>query len=236
MEFNNLNNDEKQNSSSDKDSKKISLEFALLIGSAFILSFIPIINIPFTWIMTFFHEISHGIAALITGGSVEKIHLHLRGSGLCYTKGGIRFIISNAGYIGAVLWGIMIYKMADETSHKKINILAIFLATLIAISAILYGRDIVTWIILLILLGLFISIIKLQEAYIMKIALKFIGTYVLLDAVRAPLYLIDGRHYGDGAKLADLTSIPEIIWVLLWFAIGIIGVLYLLKINKKLDR
>jgi hypothetical protein len=216
-----------------KTPKSVSLEFLVLVGAAFILSYIPIVNIPFTWIMTFFHEISHGIGALITGGSVEKIHLHLMGSGLCYTSGGIRFVVLQAGYIGAVLWGILIYEMADEISHKSTNILAMFLAGLIAISALLYGRDIITWIILLILFGLFVSIIKLQETYLMKLSLKFIGIYVLLDAVRAPLHLIDGRHYGDGAKLSDLTGIPEIFWVLLWLAIGIGGALYLLKTSKK---
>lgn len=214
--------------------KKVSLEFVMLVVAAFILSYIPIINIPFTWIMTFFHEISHGIAALLTGGSVEKINLHLMGSGLCYTSGGSRFIILQAGYIGAVLWGILIYEMADEFSHKNTNILAIFLAGLILVSALLYGRDIITWIILLILFGLFVSITKLQEAYFMKISLKFIGIYVLLDAVRAPLHLIDGRNFGDGAKLSDLTGIPEIIWVLIWLAIGA-GSLYVLWRANRSD-
>ncbi len=213
--------------------KSIRFRFIALVSAAFILSYIPIVNIPFTWIMTFFHEISHGISALVTGGSVEKIKIHILGSGLCYTSGGIRFIILQAGYIGAVIWGIVIYEMADKISHKSTNILAIFLAGLIVVIAVLYGRDIITWIILLILFGLFVSIIKLQEAYFMRLSLKFIGIYVLLDAVRAPLYLIDGRHYGDGAKLSDLTGIPEIIWILIWLAIGIGGALYLWKSSKK---
>ena len=45
---------------------------------------------------------------------------------------------------------------------------------------------------------------------------------MLLNAIRAPLYLIDGQHVGDGAQLADLFLIvPEIIWVALWFAFGL---------------
>ena len=213
--------------------KSINFEFFMLIGVAFVLSYIPIINIPFTWIMTFFHEISHGIGALFTGGSVEKINLHLLGSGLCYTSGGIRFVVLQAGYIGAVCWGILIYEMADEISHKNTNILSIFLAGLVAITALLYGRDIITWVILLVLIGLFVSITLLQEAHLMKLSLKFIGIYVLLDGVRAPLHLIDGRHYGDGAKLADLTGMPEIFWVLVWLAIGIGGIYILWRAHRN---
>jgi hypothetical protein len=211
----------------------ISLEFMMLVGIALLLSYIPFVNIPFTWIMTYFHEISHGIGALVTGGSVERIRLHLMGSGVCYTSGGIRFVVLQAGYMGAVLWGILIYEMADATRHKHTNILAILLAGLIAVSALLYGRDIITWVILIIVFGLFVSIIKLQERYLMNLSLKFIGIYVLLDAVRAPLHLIDGRHYGDGAKLSDLTGIPEIFWVLLWLAIGIAGTLHLWRTSRQ---
>ena len=85
----------------------------------------------------------------------------------------------------------------------------------------------------MVIFGLFVSIIKLQETGLMKLALKFIGIYVLLDAVRAPLYLIDGRNYGDGAQLAELTGIPEILWVSLWLVIGFSGVFYLWTVSKK---
>lgn len=202
-------------------------EFLALVVTAFFLSFIPLLNIPFSWIMTFFHEISHGIAAMVTGGSIESIRLYLTGRGLCTTSGGIHFFILQAGYIGAVVWGVLIYEMADIINHKRTSILAGCIAGLIGLVALLYGRDLMTWGILFVLFILFVNIIKLQEAYFMKLALKFIGLYVLLDAVRAPLYLVDGRHYGDGAKLADLTAIPEVIWVMLWLGFGVLGVYYL---------
>lgn len=216
-----------------KSAKRINLEFILLLGSAFILSYIPLLNIPFTWIMTFFHEISHGLFAILTGGSIVNIELHIKGSGLCYTMGGSRFVVLQAGYMGAVLWGILIYEMADDISHKYTSMLASSLALLVAVVAVLYARDLITWLILLVLLGLFVSIIKLQAAYAMKLSLKFIGLYVLLDAVRAPLHLIDGRSYGDGASLSDLTGIPELFWIVVWLAVGVSGLLYLWKASKK---
>ncbi len=213
--------------------KSDNLEFFCLTLVAFLLSYVPFIQIPFTWFMTFFHEISHGIGALCTGGSIHKIEIHLQGSGLCYTSGGIRFVVLNAGYIGAVLWGVVIFVMADGMSRKGTNFLVMFFAGFIAISGILYGRDLFTWIILLFLIGVFISIVKLHGTYLMSLSLKFIGLYVLLDAVRAPLHLIDGNHCGDGAALSDLTLIPEIIWVALWLIIGFCGVFYLWKRSNK---
>ncbi len=213
--------------------RSLNLSFIGLVAVAIFISYLPIISIPFTWVMTFFHEISHGIAALITGGSVDSIRLHLNGSGLCYTQGGVRFIVTFAGYTGAVVWGMLLYMMADRFSHHRSEIIAFFLSGLILISALLWGRDVLTWVILAILFCLFISIIKLQKTYVMKLALKFIGIYVLLDAVKAPLHLIDGRHYGDGATLADLTWIPEIMWAILWFVIGISGLFVIARNRTK---
>jgi hypothetical protein len=207
--------------------------FFAIVAAAFIVSYLPIINIPFTWITTFFHEVSHGLAAMFTGGSVDKIHLHLNGSGLCVTQGGNRFLVPFLGYIGAVLWGMLIFSMAESLNHKNTNIVAMLLAALVGVIALLWGRDILTWIILAVLLILFISIVKLQETRIVKLFLKFIGIFVLLDAIKAPLDLIDGRHYGDGARLSDLTGVPELLFVLVWLVFGFFGACFLWKVNKK---
>lgn len=222
------------NSKNNKYFQNFNFEFLILISFAFLFSYVPIIHIPFTWIMTFFHEISHGIAALLTGGSIEKIYIHLMGSGLCYTRGGSRFIILQSGYIGAILWGLLIYKMSAEIKPKHTSLIAVALIIMILLSAILYARDLVTWFILVLIAILFISILKFNNTNFLNLALKFIGIYVLLNAIRSPLYLIDSRHYGDGAKLSDLTGIPEIFWIIIWLFLGIISLLYLFKTSHKL--
>ena len=84
---------------------------------------------------------------------------------------------------------------------------------------------------MLVIFGLFLSVMKLQNAQLMKMALKFIGLYVLLDAIKAPLHLLDGRHFGDGAKLSELAILPEIVWVLIWLVIGLSGLYYLWRRN-----
>jgi len=51
--------------------------------------------------------------------------------------------------------------------------------------------------------------------------IQLVGIFVLLDAIRSPLYLLDGRDLGDGANLASHTWLPEIFWVVLWFVIAV---------------
>jgi hypothetical protein len=54
-----------------------------------------------------------------------------------------------------------------------------------------------------------------------------------MNSIKSPWYLIDGRNFGDGAALANLTGLPEILWVFIWFMIGISGILLLIK-NQKI--
>jgi hypothetical protein len=202
------------------------VEFLTLVIAALLLSWVPFLSIPFTWFMTFFHEISHGLMAIISGGSIASIVLHWDGSGLCYTRGGSRFLVLQAGYIGAVLWGIVLYHTANKVSERYIHGVVLVLGLLIAATALLYARDVITWVILGFLFALSVSIGKLQHLRGVNLALKFIAVYIMLDAVRAPLYLIDRKHYGDAASLADVTGLPEIIWIILWLAVGLAGVFH----------
>ena len=202
----------------------------LIILCAIIISIIPIVNIPFTWIMVFFHEISHALITLLTGGSVQKISIHITGSGICYSTGGIRFLILQAGYLGAIFWGVTIYSISNNIKQIYIRTIVLFVICLIIISFFIWSRDIITWIILFLLFSFFVSIIKLKRKRFIKIIIKFVGIYILLDAIKSPLHLIDGRHYGDGAKLADLTHIPEFIWIIAWLAIGVWS---LVRLNRQ---
>lgn len=207
------------------------LEFIVLSVIAFGLVYIPYVHVPFSWTMTFFHEISHGMAALMTGGSIEKIVLNVDGSGLCYTRGGWRFITAFAGYSGAVLWGMLLFYIAQ--SNQQVKVPATLLAALLVFSAIFYARDVVTWGILAIIFTLFMLIIKLRNATMARLSLQFIGLFVLFDAIRAPLYLFDGRHVGDGATLQNITMIPEALWIIIWLLIGIAGVVWLWLLSQK---
>lgn len=72
-----------------------------------------------------------------------------------------------------------------------------------------------------------IAIVRLRRYFSVAIVVQFAGLYVMANAVRAPWRLVDGRHLGDGAVLADITGVPELVWVLLWEGLAV-GALFLL--------
>lgn len=208
------------------------LPFLVALIIAFILSYIPILRAPFSWMMTYFHEISHGLAAIITGGSVVNIELHLRGSGLCYTAGGIRFFVTFAGYAGATLWGILLYTAAVKLNKKYSDEAAYAIAATIIITGALWARDLMTIAIMIIMAVMFLTFARLKDSAILKIILQITACYILLDAMLSPLDLIDGRSYGDGATLSKQTGIPEIIWAGIWLSFGIASLYYVYRCDK----
>jgi len=192
-------------------------QFWLFLLAAAVIRELPLVSIPFKWLESYFHEISHGIAALVSGGQIVQIQLFPNGAGLCTTRGGSALLISFFGYAGAILWGGLIYSLADK--HQRVaQMFAGFLMLLLAGSMVFWVRDILTFFILTVLLALLVLTVKLPKLKYLQALMQLIGAIVLLNSLFSPFYLIDGRDIGDGAALAELTLIPEILWVGVWSA------------------
>lgn len=214
--------------------------FWILLVIAILVKQLPILQVGFNWLESYFHELSHGLAALFTGGQIVRIQLFTNGAGLCTTMGGSQLLISFAGYAGAVAWGVLIYKIANaKTSFSKY--LSYFLVALISLSCILWVRDILTLLICLSLIALFYGCVRFSHLAALPVLLKLMAICVLLNSLQSPLYLIDGQGIGDGSALSDLTFIPEIVWIVIWCALGCFSIFWLgtgkgLSLPKKLTK
>jgi len=206
--------------------------FFILLFAAIILKQLPLITIPFNWLESYFHEISHGLAALLTGGSVLRIQLFANGAGLCTTQGGIAFVISFSGYAGATLWGWGIFKLSSA-NQRAAQIFSVVIFILLVSSMVFWGRDLLTWFILAVLAVIFLLTIKLQKAHYLQRLMQLFGLLILLNSLSSPSYLLDGRNLGDGAALTSITYIPEVVWVLIWFSIAFFALYSLYKTAKK---
>jgi len=203
-------------------------QFWMFLLIAIVLRQIPIVSIPFNWLESYFHEISHGIAALISGGSIIRIQLFTNGAGLCTTQGGSRFLVSFSGYAGAIIWGVMIFYIAKL--HQRVaQIFASLIIILLAITVLLWARDVLTLFICAVLIVLFVLSLKVSNLQRVQWLLQLAGMMVLLNSLYSPFYLLDGRSLGDGASLADLTMVPEFIWVFIWSAMGLATLYFLAK-------
>jgi transposase-like protein len=206
--------------------------FRLLMAVIFI-HFIPIIQLPFTWLQTYFHELSHGLAALAIGADIEQVFIKTNGSGLIkyFYAGNNRAVISWSGYTGAAIWGVLIYLSALKTKNKHSHSILAFLFLTIVASTALWVRDeetlIIMWVISLVLLASFSLQTRRLEARWMKFFVQFSGLYVLCDAILSPLVLLNYNAANDSITLEKLTQLPNHFWIVQWFMIAAFGLYFL---------
>ncbi len=96
---------------------------------------LPLPN-PVKLLAVTFHELSHALAGLLTGGRVFGFAIAPRGSGVTLGLGGNMFLILIAGYIGSCLWGVFLYYLT--TKWKPI-------ACLLALELVVIGSSLFGW-------------------------------------------------------------------------------------------
>ena len=92
-----------------------------------------LILLPLQYLDTHLHEMSHALATVFTGGSVETIQVYGNGSGVTQSLGVHHWVIvASAGYVGASLIGaalIFFTSAADfcSRSGKKLPLFGVSL-------------------------------------------------------------------------------------------------------------
>ncbi|WP_306115239.1 MULTISPECIES: M50 family metallopeptidase [unclassified Roseovarius] len=94
---------------------------------------------PLKVLIVFLHEISHAIATLLTGGSVLGLTIDPMQGGMVISRGGNRFLILTAGYMGSLLIGALLMIAAVRTHWDRIVLGGLGLV-LLAVTG-LYVRD-----------------------------------------------------------------------------------------------
>lgn len=95
--------------------------------------------LPLKLLVVFLHEVSHALATLLTGGSVESLTLSPDQGGMVISRGGNRFVTLSAGYLGSLLIGVALFVIAVRTQLDR-ALLALLGALLLTVSLI-YVRD-----------------------------------------------------------------------------------------------
>jgi hypothetical protein len=206
--------------------QRINTVFFVELLLALIVKAIPLVHLPLDWFETFFHELSHGLAALLTGGRIHQIHIAFDTSGSCLTSGGWIPLVLFSGYAGSALWGALIYL---SVSAKQAKAIALGLGLLVVVTGLLWVRDWVTPWILLTIVAMFLLAYRYGNRKWTHRFVAFVGLYVLLESLRSPFHLIDGKDIGDGSALARLTYLPEIVWIVVWALIALVLILQLYR-------
>lgn len=188
---------------------------------------------PLKIFVVFLHELSHGIAAIITGGSIERIELSPQQGGVCYTRGGIAFFVLSAGYLGSLLWGSLLLMLS--TRPKMDRVIVFVLGGLTLLVTILYVRSWFGFFYGLAAGLAFLLVGAKLSATVSSVLVKVIGVTSCLYAVWdiASDVLFRSIPQSDASQLAKITFIPSIVWGVLWILISIAVIFVSMRVLLK---
>jgi hypothetical protein len=197
------------------------LVLPLLLGVLFVLLFDSALVYPFRLFVVFLHEVSHGLAAVVTGGQVVSIAISPDEGGVCLTRGGWPFVVANAGYLGSLLFGVLFLLLGAERRNAAPVLGAIGAFTLIA--GLLYVRS---WFgfVYCVIMGLALVVVSARlPAGVSEVLLAAIGAMSALYAIADIASDAVFRHSAasDAAVLARATGLPALLWGALWIVASV---------------
>jgi hypothetical protein len=176
---------------------------------------------PLKLFVVLLHEIGHGLAAIATGGAIDRIAITPDQGGVCYCIGGNALVTLSAGYLGSLAFGIGMLEAARVGPRSSRAALAVLGVLVLGVAA-LYLRSAFS----IAVAGVAGALLLLAAARLghggRTLVLTFLGLtsalYALLD-IRSDI--LSRPHLdSDAAMLADLTGVPTLAWGLAWTAIA----------------
>ena len=185
--------------------------------------------LPLKILVVFLHELSHAIAIILTGGSVESFSISPRQGGLVVARGGNRFLSLSAGYLGSLALGMGLLIIALRT-HWDRTVLGLFGGVMLLV-ALLYIRD--TFAIAFCAgVGLaMLAVARFLDARVSDMLLRVIG---LTSMIYVPYDIFDDtiRRPGaqsDASMLAAEFGGTTMMWGGAWLIISCIAIFYCLR-------
>lgn len=204
-----------------------------LAGLSLLLTFlwrIPVLGMlfyPLRLLNTFVHELSHGLAALLTGGRFERFVVHPNREGLAHIRGGNRFLVVSAGYLGPALFGGGLI-LLSATSVAVQSIL-LGLGAGLAVACLLFVRNFFGLAAgLLLAAGLAAAGWYLADRAatflfaLLAMQMPLAAANSLVDLVRISAGPSRRDQLSDAQVMARDTGVPAIVWALLWLLVALV--------------
>jgi hypothetical protein len=201
--------------------------FAILTGALWQFEIGRYILYPFTIMGTWFHEMSHGLAAILLGGNFIKLELFYDGSGIAtHTSsnflGGIgNAFIAAAGPLGPAVFGSLF--IISTKNPKLTKFLLYFLSFLLILSLILWIRTTFGAIFALVFgIGIFFAAKKFNERG-KRLLLQFFGVQSIMSVYLSIGYLFSsGASIEGGNYFSDTQVMQNELFLPYWFWGGLL--------------
>ncbi len=213
------------------DKNKSQLPFLGLAFAAVLLLWNTPLVYPVKLFTVLLHELSHGLAAVLTGGRIVSLKVTADQGGLATTAGGWRLLVIPAGYLGSMLWGGLILLAASRTRADRLISLLIGLA--VAAVTVLFVRNLFGVLFGLAFAAAMAAMWRWGGEAINDFVLRLLGLTSILYAV-IDIYsdlIVRTVPCSDAAAMSRALFGPPVMWGVLWMALALGAAFLFLKLS-----
>jgi hypothetical protein len=208
---------------------------------------------PFRLFVTYVHEASHGLMAVLTGGQIAGFTISADGSGLASTIGGIRALILPAGYLGAALFGALLFYTINTVRYSRFISMALGLA--FVLFSVMFARPDQSGAPTALLVGFLFGMALIGMGWranqtVNLLVLNIMAMITGLNAVLDLFYLTGNANIiaqGDSGPIRNdaaafsaeiMPLVPPVVWAVLWagLALLMLGAAIYLSIFRPMRR
>ena len=177
---------------------------------------------PFTILATWFHEMGHGVAAMLTGSSFERLLIFPDGSGVAQSMRPAdasrltNALIAASGPLGPAIAGSLLIIASRTDKATRAALMAVGLALIV--STVIWVRTLTGW---LILPALGIAILALAwrgTAAQRRFGIQLLGVQACISVWQQFGYLFSaGGSVGGELRRSDTSAIADALLLPYWF-------------------
>lgn len=177
------------------------------------------------------HELSHGLAAVLTGGRIVSLKLTADQGGLAVTAGGWQLLVASAGYLGSMFWGGLILLAAARSRTDKM--ISFVIGLTVAVATVLFVRNLFGFLFGLAFAGAMAALGRWGGAGLNDLVLKLLGLTSILYAV-IDIYsdlIVRTVPGSDAWAMSQLLFGPPLLWGLLWMLLALSAAAIFLRLS-----
>lgn len=173
---------------------------------------------PFTILATWFHEMGHGLTALLLGGQFYKLEIFANGSGVAYHSGAGRLtsaLVAAGGLLGPPIAGslFILSGRSASLSRKVLGVLAI----LLIVSTVIWVRTGFGWLILPMIAVVLGAIAYKGPDWLQPMVIQFLGVQACISTYRQLDYLfMNNAQIGGQVMTSDTGHIAQALLLPYW--------------------
>jgi len=189
---------------------------------------------PLKLLIVFFHESSHALIAVATGGQVLELVINPMQGGHVLSSGGNRFMALSAGYLGSLLWGSIIYLLSVRTQFDKaimfgLGLVILVISALFVRDAFALGFGAIVGVVMLIMGGA--APVQVND-YILRVVGMTSMLYAPLDIYSDTIERSSLRS--DAFMLAEEFGGETVVWGGVWLVLSVVIIMLTLRFSIRL--